>query len=164
MKTILTLPLLFLSFNLIAAPASCIAEAKRFTFHNESIIDHQTNLTWRRCSEGMMWNGKTCIGESTLMTQAEATERVIESGEHWRLPTIDELYSLFTNPCTGEPTRHTLSDIRDMGENSAPYWSSTQVEDIQNFYYYVDLLHGYVDAHSGGFSLAVRLVRESKPI
>lgn len=91
------------------------------------------------------------------LTEAENTSKKI--GHQWRVPTGEELYSLLTNPCTGKPTKSILTDIHDLGENSAPYWTSTQAEGIPGFYYYIDFIHNIADAHSDGFSLAVRLVK-----
>lgn len=146
--------------NALAETASCLSNKKRFLFQGENIIDQQTHLTWKRCSEGMAWNGTKCTGEITLMKLAEAKNTAKISGKGWRVPTVEELYSLLLNPCTGKAThKEILTDIHDIGENSAPYWTSSKAEVLPNFYYYIDFMSGQVDAHSSGFSLAVRLVK-----
>ena len=70
--------------------------------NGQEVLDLQTNLIWRRCVEGMTWNGKTCVpenisGETYFMFQEalqRASNQAAETKKAWRLPNIKELTSL----------------------------------------------------------------------
>ncbi len=55
-------------------------------------------LAWRRCVEGMHWDGKTCVGTPVLASFAQAmalaAERRKADGVEWRLPSVTELQRL----------------------------------------------------------------------
>ncbi len=65
---------------------------------NSYVIDQKTKLIWPRCVEGMLWNGKTCTGQPSLMTHSEAlalaAARREVDGVPWRLPRVTELQRL----------------------------------------------------------------------
>lgn len=71
------------------------APATRFTYINAGteVADAQTNLIWRRCVEGMSWNGATCIGADSRFTREQALAQA-QSQTGWRLPNIKELTSI----------------------------------------------------------------------
>lgn len=60
--------------------------------------DPATGLIWSRCSLGQYWDGKTCVGTSTQYNWKNASALSKQSqlgGYHnWRLPSIEDLYSL----------------------------------------------------------------------
>jgi hypothetical protein len=62
------------------------------------VFDTQTGLTWRRCVEGMKWDGKTCSGYPFGGMLVESLQRAANearlTGKNWRLPNIKELGSL----------------------------------------------------------------------
>ena len=62
------------------------------------VTDKKSGLVWRRCTEGMSWNGKTCTGNPTLFTYQGtveyATAQSAETGLNWRLPLMDELFTI----------------------------------------------------------------------
>jgi len=64
-------------------------------------------LMWKRCVEGKKWDGNTCTGEahSWRLGKADTHASKMEySGyDDWRIPTIDELYSLVY--CSSKKTR-----------------------------------------------------------
>jgi hypothetical protein len=64
----------------------------------QEVVDGQTKLTWRRCAEGMNWNGKTCAGKASKFTLTAAKKQAAiaatNGGPAWHLPTRDELVSL----------------------------------------------------------------------
>lgn len=134
-----------------------------FILNKGNAFDKLTKLTWRRCSVGTTWkNGSGCVGTPKLMSFKEAEHYAKQVGEGWRLPTIQELYSLVKQVKKNHASNSTIfPNLQDFGEG-ATYWSTSRVESIPTLIYYVDFMSGRVDAHSEGFSMAVRLVRNSK--
>lgn len=66
--------------------------------NGNEVLDAQTGLIWRRCVEGMKWDGKTCSGYPFGGMLVESLERASRearlSGKNWRLPNIKELSSI----------------------------------------------------------------------
>ncbi len=76
----------------LALAAALPAQAQsRFTVSadGQEVTDTSTKLVWKRCVEGMKWDGKTCAGKATKLKLADARE-LAKSGS-WRLPTKEEL-------------------------------------------------------------------------
>lgn len=79
-------------------------EGKKYVIsdNGQEVLDLQTNLIWRRCVEGMTWNGTTCTpesvsGETYFMFQEalqRASNQAAQTKKAWRLPNIKELTSL----------------------------------------------------------------------
>lgn len=57
------------------------------------VRDLATGLDWRRCIEGLSFNGTTCAGTAVRLTWPEALARA-RSQSGWRMPNIKELASL----------------------------------------------------------------------
>ena len=70
------------------------------------VTDAQTGLIWRRCTEGMVWDGQTCTGTplNIVHSSAEALAKreAKASKKAWRLPSIKELKSLQVPDRPGE--------------------------------------------------------------
>lgn len=75
-------------------PASLRAQV-RFSISpsGAEVTDTQTGLIWRRCVEGMIWNGTSCSGTSLVFTHENALVRA-KSQSGWRLPNIKEISSI----------------------------------------------------------------------
>lgn len=62
------------------------------------VTDHQTNLIWQRCAEGLGWNGLTCAGTELTFTHelamAHAKDMADFTTKPWRLPNVKELSSI----------------------------------------------------------------------
>ena len=63
-----------------------------------TVLDERSGLVWARCVEGMKWNGKTCVGQPTLLDRAGAAAAATSRGRReavgWRLPRAAELQRL----------------------------------------------------------------------
>ncbi|WP_052702383.1 DUF1566 domain-containing protein [Marinomonas sp. S3726] len=138
------------------------ASEKRFTINEGQIFDAKTNLTWQRCSLGTHWSSaESCTGKVEYLSLREAKERAALFSDGWRLPNIEELFSLLDMDCT-KPSINTkyFPDLVESVEGS-PYWSSTEVSDLPILFYFIDFWNGNADGHTEGFHLAVRLVKSS---
>jgi hypothetical protein len=59
-----------------------------------AVVRHEvTGLEWRRCPEGMIWSGSSCVGSATAMTWQEALQHA-DGVSGWRLPNVKELGSI----------------------------------------------------------------------
>ncbi len=38
------------------------APDRRYTINEDVVLDNKTGLVWKRCAEGMRWNGYACRG------------------------------------------------------------------------------------------------------
>ncbi|MBR9882955.1 MAG: DUF1566 domain-containing protein [Oceanospirillales bacterium] len=140
------------------------AAASRFLVSDKGeAYDKETHLTWQRCSVGTTWkSGAGCIGQPKLMSLKDAKRFAEQVGEGWRVPTIDELYSLveqeYDDPAINSVV---FPNVKESSEG-APYWTVTPIDEMPMLIYFVDFMTGRVDGHTEGFSLAVRLVRSGE--
>lgn len=81
---------------LMPAAASCQPYA--ISADGNEVTDQKTGLVWRRCSEGMTWDGSTCAGTAGIFTHEAALQRAAtqttSTGVAWRLPNVKELASI----------------------------------------------------------------------
>jgi hypothetical protein len=57
------------------------------------VIDNWSKLQWRRCLEGEIWNGSTCIGQPMALNLYDALANAAQA-PGWRMPGIKELDSI----------------------------------------------------------------------
>lgn len=134
----------------------------RFTLMDGLAFDRKTQLTWDRCSLGTAWNGTKCAGSVKLVSLDSAKRLANQRGEGWRVPTIEELYSIVESRCTQPAINaEVFPGIKNLGEG-APYWSASRIREMPSLVYFVDFLSGEVDGHGKEFALAVRLVRSGQ--
>ena len=69
--------------------------ADRFSYSSDGseVTDNTTGLVWRRCAEGMTWNGSICTVSASTYTHEGALLRA-QTQTGWRLPNVKELSSL----------------------------------------------------------------------
>ncbi|MBQ0785795.1 MAG: DUF1566 domain-containing protein, partial [Amphritea sp.] len=103
----------------------------RFIVDEDLVLDTKTNLRWRRCSVGTTWvSGKGCTGRIKIMSLSAAKRLAQTLGDGWRVPDIEELYSIVEPQCSDPAVnKEIFPDIRDLGEG-APYWSISQVQEL----------------------------------
>lgn len=147
--------LIFLNSSIIFAN-SHISNNSRFIINKAEVFDKKTNLVWLRCSVGSTWKKNIgCTGLTKKMYLDEAKAYVLKIGQRWRIPTIDELLSI-----NEETINHSkiFPDFNNIIEYT-PYWSITHVENMPILFYFVDFFNKSVDAHSPGFAMSIRLVK-----
>lgn len=91
--------------------------ASQFTDNrNGTVTDKKTGLMWKRCSEGQIWNGKSCTGNTVSYTWQGALQQAqagnVRSGfaskRDWRLPNVKELHSIVERQCDEPAIRLTV--------------------------------------------------------
>ena len=88
---------------------------------NNLVNDALTGLQWRRCLEGMVWNGSTCTGTAGSFSQEQALVHARDQSG-WRLPNVKELGSIVDRTRTASPRIDTTA-FPALGQTAA--WSST---------------------------------------
>ncbi|MFT5705927.1 MAG: hypothetical protein ACI9ES_000197 [Oceanospirillaceae bacterium] len=136
--------------------------ASRFKTKQGVVLDTKTNLTWQRCSVGATWSSdNSCHGEVEYMNLIAATEMSLSLEGGWRVPNIDELYSIAELNCSNPSINsEVFPNVTQMSEG-APHWSSSKIEDLPMLFYFIDFWDARADGHTANFSLAVRLVRDN---
>ena len=75
------------------APARFVASGD-----GQEVLDTKTSLVWRRCAEGMLFDGTTCKGKVLKFKFADAKGHAGSAapaeGKGWRVPTKEELATL----------------------------------------------------------------------
>ena len=102
------------------------------------------NLEWQREDDGIR------------RTWQEAMDYAASLGNGWRLPTIQELFSLVDFKRQA-PTIDSIFNCREYA-----YWSSSTSDHYPGDACYVYFLNGYVGWDDKGYDYYVRCVREIK--
>jgi hypothetical protein len=108
--------------EVFAAACEDSSQAGRFVVKADEVLDTKTNLTWQRCSIGQQLVSDTCSGTVGTFTWEQAKKR---AGGGWRLPTLDELSSIVSQPCG-----LTAADKKAFPVDSikSSYWTATATE------------------------------------
>jgi hypothetical protein len=89
---------LLLGFGLLGLGSYSVATPYVASTNAAEIIDSQTGLIWKRCTEGTSWTGTDCEGVPLRFTfekaQARARSEALAGGLDWRVPSEEELMSI----------------------------------------------------------------------
>ncbi|MDP1947864.1 MAG: tetratricopeptide repeat protein [Nitrospirota bacterium] len=127
------------------------------------VADQNTDLVWRRCSEGMYWDGATCTGEAGIYTHADALQLAGSAGVVWRLPSREELRSIVDMDIHLDLVNGVKLAAIDLtifpNTPTREFWSSTLHRDTRSYGYveFYDGLSGGSESEEKRFH--VRLVR-----
>lgn len=142
------------------APAG--AASYTISSDGQEVTDQQTGLIWRRCVEGMSWNGSTCSGTFMnfgLVESAFARATSQAGSDGWRLPNIKELASIvdrnFSNPAI-DPSVFPGIPVDPL------FWSVTPLISGPAFAWGVGFNSGGVSTLNRQDGYKVRLVRDSQ--
>ena len=89
-------------------PVTASAEPYTISADGNEVTDQKTGLIWRRCAEGMNWDGATCAGVASKFNHEaaflHAAVQASSTGVSWHLPNIRE-YASIANKKTSRTRR-----------------------------------------------------------
>ena len=136
----------------------------RFTVSadGQQVTDTTTKLTWRRCVEGMQWDGKTCTGKPLKFDYAGAKSRAkaagSEGGSTWRVPTRNELVGLVDRSAKTKPR---IDGTAFPKTPSILQWATRPGMDDNLNAWLVSFQNGKVTGNVGESKFGLRLVRDA---
>lgn len=166
----------FFSVN-FALAQNCHGETwtpdNRYVINGDEALDTKTGLIWRRCLEGMRWNGSACIGlaKSYGVGLTEIQAHISSQGGGWRMPSLEELKTLRSGESNG-------SEGKGCGNpaiNTKVFW----IRDVTGPHYetdvapnryapdecggHVEFLYGnFYETQTGSTCRRIRLVRNKR--
>lgn len=147
---------LCLAMQLLCAAWPVVAQQARFTPSpaGGEVADGKTGLIWRRCTEGMQWNGSTCLGTALTFTHEQAMSYA-KGQSGWRLPGVKELTTVVD--------RGRLSPAIDVAAFPATpslwFWTSTPLVGNSTDAWHVRFDTGAVFNARRNNTFPIRLVR-----
>lgn len=153
--------LAFATFVGLVATSSQAEGRFAISADGQQVTDTTTRLTWRRCVEGMQWDGKTCAGKPLKLDFAAAKRHAkgagSEGGSAWRLPTRNELVALIDRNAKTKPRIDTAAFPKTP---SILQWASRPGMDDNLNAWLVSFQNGRVTGNVGESKFALRLVRD----
>ena len=120
-----------------------------------AVVRHEpTGLEWRRCAEGMSWNGTGCTGSANTWTWQGALQHA-DAVSGWRLPNLNELHSIVER-CRMDPA---VNQQVFPGTPSSDFWSASPYAGLSGYAWLVFFRNGYDYWLIKSNILRVRLVR-----
>lgn len=127
----------------------------------QEVHDRVTDLVWRRCSEGQVLQGETCVGAPTTLDWHSALALAQQAGGGYRMPNFKEMLSIVDTRLTG-----VSFDDRAFPNTPADtsYWTSTtqMFPDTASTSPIVMSDYGESGLSDHDFASAVRLVRDAR--
>ena len=134
----------------------------RFTISSDGqdVTDTTSRLSWRRCAEGLRWDGKTCTGKLKTFRYSEAKQAAAAAakadGKAWRIPNRDELVALVDMTAKKKPR----IDVKAFPQTPAqPFWAMRPGSDDDLNAWLVNFSNGKVRGNAGQRRFPLRLVR-----
>ena len=124
-----------------------------------TLLDTTTDLVWRRCAEGQMWDGSTCSGEAVKYTWQQALQLAHRASNEdllgWRLPNVKELATLTERDCVRPAINSTLFPATPPDD----FWTSTPSADDPDRAWVVAFFNASHSIKGKDRFIYVRLVR-----
>ncbi|MGZ5892000.1 MAG: Lcl C-terminal domain-containing protein [Caldimonas sp.] len=146
----------------ICAVAAFSVQAQgRFTVSADGqlVTDSTSGLVWRRCAEGMKWNGSICAGKPLKYSFAgakAAASAAAADGKGWRVPTKEELLSLVDLKAKKKPK----IDLTTFPNTpSLSFWATRAGSDDNLNAWLINFANGKLFGNIGQAKFPLRLVR-----
>ncbi len=149
-------PILLLWIGVFAALTAHAQGRFSVAADGQQVTDSTSGLVWRRCAEGMKWDGHGCAGKAVKYTFAAAKAAATAAGKGWRLPTRDELHVLLDTKARKKPRIDAASF-----PNTPPvsFWATRDGSDDNLNAWTINFANGKLYGNTGQAKFAVRLVR-----
>jgi Protein of unknown function (DUF1566) len=124
------------------------------------IVDANTGLIWRRCAEGMSFQGGTCVGKALVFdftsAEARAKSQATTTRLQWRLPDKEELRGI------GDEKKFKMAIDTSAFPATPPdhFWTSHRID--SNYAYAVNFYNGFAYDRYHTNQHYVRLVRDAR--
>ena len=125
--------------------------------NGQEVADAQTGLTWRRCTEGMVFSGSTCTGAYLRLTHEAALAHARDQAG-WRLPNVKELQTLVDK----SRINPSINISAFPATPPSPHWTSTPYVADSSLAFAASFDGGVINRNFRSNSYAVRLVRASQ--
>ena len=146
-------------FLLSMLPVTATAQPYTISADGTEVTNQKTGLIWRRCSEGMSWNGATCAGAASTFSHeaalAQAATQASGTGLAWRLPNVKELTSI-ADKSRSNPA---IDPVAFPATPASSFWSASPNVGGANVAWHVSFGNGRVGTLIRSGSHYVRLVR-----
>jgi len=146
-----------------SVPTVYAADRYMVSTNGQEVSDTKTRLTWRRCPEGLVWDGSFCAGSVSYFSHEaalqQATSQAIATSKAWRLPNVKELASItdiYRNPGPA------IDSVVFPSTPSDRFWSSSPNVGNASYAWYADFYDGIVNYGLRYGNYAVRLVRSTQ--
>lgn len=150
---------------LLAVASAAFAQDARYVISSDGreVTDSKTGLTWKRCAEGMTWDGVTCTGKAQSFSGLSRVLAYQRGLTRWRVPTIDELETVGrVYPAHGNSSTGGVDLLAFPGMSSDAFWSSTLYykdrgdRDRTKIVHFANGMVGFRDNGEGGLLLLVK--------
>ena len=145
--------------SFLLSPVAALA-AYSYSDDGSEVIDSTTGLIWRRCAEGMAWNGSACTGIAAFYAHEAALQRAsseaLASGKAWRVPNVIELSSITK---LGELVNPSIDTTAFPQTPAEFFWSSTPFAAFSGTAGMVSFYDGVVDAPVEGEGFRFKAIR-----
>lgn len=122
----------------------------------QQVSDPSSGLVWRRCAEGMKWDGRLCAGKPARYTFAGAKAAAKSAGNGWRLPTRDELRVLVDTKARKKPR---IDGASFPDTPAVSFWATRDGSDDNLNAWTINFANGKLYGNTGQGKFPVRLVR-----
>jgi hypothetical protein len=145
------------ALSLLALAAASSQAQGRFTVSadGQEVTDSATHLTWRRCAEGLAWDGKTCAGKLARYKYGAAKVAASGVGKGWRIPSRQELVGLVDM----QRKKPSIDPVAFPGTPAMMFWATKEGSTDDLNAWLVSFANGKVQANLGEAKFPLRLVR-----
>jgi hypothetical protein len=124
----------------------------------QEVLDRTTKLSWKRCVEGLKWDGKACKGKLLRFKYREAKTHAADAGSGWRLPTRDELTGIVAK---NEKKKPLIDKTAFPDTPNQQFWATRPGSDDDLNAWLVNFSNGRVYGNVGQKRFPLRMVRDA---
>ena len=142
----------------LAAGAACAQGRFAVSADGQEVTDTTTRLTWRRCAQGLRWDGKACSGKLMKFSYAAAKKEAAAQGDGkgWRIPVRDELVALVD---MNQKKQTRIDPLAFPQTPALPFWAERPGSTDNLNAWLVNFSNGKVRGNIGEAKFPLRLVR-----